>query len=130
MILDTDVKASADEIWKRFGYLWKFLDVDRKREQTSGLDQKWRPRVFGTTTRGATRNLRTPRGSKTIRQPRLSALKKRSDDLAALFELAEESEDDAELAAELAAETASLKEALDTAEIESFLSGRTTPATR
>lgn len=50
MILDTDVKASADEIWKRFGYLWKFLDVDRKREQISGLESKMAAPGFGTTT--------------------------------------------------------------------------------
>ena len=122
MILDTDVKASADEIWKRFGYLWKFLDVDRKREQISGLESKMAAPGFWDDHAAAQSVISELARLKNLVNP-LSALKKRSDDLAALFELAEESEDDAELAAELAAETASLKEALDTAEIESFLSG-------
>lgn len=122
MILDTDVKASADEIWKRFGYLWKFLDVDRKRGQISGLESKMAAPGFWDDHAAAQSVISELARLKNLVNP-LSALKKRSDDLAALFELAEESEDDAELAAELAAETASLKEALDTAEIESFLSG-------
>ena len=50
-------------------------------------------------------------------------LQKKVEDLNALFELAEESEDDAELAAELASETAKLYRHLDTIEIESFLNG-------
>ena len=50
-------------------------------------------------------------------------LQKKVEDLNALFELAEESEDDAELAAELASETAKLHRHLDTIEIESFLNG-------
>ncbi len=121
MILDTDVKASADEIWKRFGYLWKFLDVDRKRGQISGLESKMAAPGFWDDHAAAQSVISELARLKNLVNP-LSALKKRSDDLAALFELAEESEDDAELAAELAAETASLKEALDTAEMESFRS--------
>ncbi len=49
-------------------------------------------------------------------------LKAKIEDLAALFELAEESDDDPSLAADLASETASLLEFLDRIEIESFLS--------
>jgi len=50
-------------------------------------------------------------------------LKKRVQDLAALFELAEESEQDDALAAELASEARDLAAYLDKIEIESFLSG-------
>ena len=122
MIVDTDVKASADEIWKRFGYLWKFLDVDRKRAEISELESKMAAPGFWDDHAAAQSVISELTRLKNLVNP-LTALKKRSDDLAALFELAEESGDDAELAAELAAETASLKSALDTAEIESFLSG-------
>ena len=52
-----------------------------------------------------------------------TALKRRVDDLNALFELAEESDNDESLAAELAAETDKLHSDLDKIEIESFLSG-------
>ena len=52
-----------------------------------------------------------------------TALKRRVDDLNALFELAEESDNDESLAAELAAETTKLHSELDKIEIESFLSG-------
>ena len=50
-------------------------------------------------------------------------LKAKLDDLAALFELAEDAEADEALAAELAAETSALAQFLDKTEIESFLSG-------
>lgn len=48
----------------------------------------------------------------------------------ALFELAEESDNDESLAAELAAETLKLHSELDKIEIESFLSGRSILQTR
>lgn len=50
-------------------------------------------------------------------------LQKKIEDLNALFELADESDDDPELAAELAAETEKLRRHLDKIEIESFLNG-------
>lgn len=50
-------------------------------------------------------------------------LQKKVEDLNALFELADESDDDPELAAELAAETEKLRRHLDKIEIESFLNG-------
>ncbi len=53
----------------------------------------------------------------------LAKLKSQVEDLSALFELAEESDDDPSLAADIAAETASLAADLDRIEIESFLSG-------
>ena len=53
----------------------------------------------------------------------LAKLKSQVDDLSALFELAEESDDDPSLAADIAAETSSLAADLDRIEIESFLSG-------
>lgn len=60
---------------------------------------------------------------KSLVQPQME-LKTRSEDLEALFELAEESdEDDAQLAADLASETAALAEFVDKVEIESFLCG-------
>ena len=53
----------------------------------------------------------------------LAKLKSQVDDLSALFELAEESDDDPSLAADIADETSSLAADLDRIEIESFLSG-------
>ena len=50
-------------------------------------------------------------------------LKTAVEDLSALFELAEESDEDASLAADLTSETNSLAQFLDKIEIESFLSG-------
>lgn len=50
-------------------------------------------------------------------------LQKKVEDLNALFELADESDDDPELAAELAAEAEKLRRHLDKIEIESFLNG-------
>ena len=52
------------------------------------------------------------------------AFKKRLDDLLALFELAEESDEDDELASELKKETQDMLSAVDALEIESFLGGR------
>ena len=52
------------------------------------------------------------------------AFKKRLDDLLALLELAEESDEDDELASELKKDTQDMLSAVDALEIESFLSGR------
>ena len=43
MIVDMEVKASAEEIFKRFGYLWKFLDVDKKRSANKPKKAHRRP---------------------------------------------------------------------------------------
>ena len=85
MIVDTDVKASADEIWKRFGYLWKFLDVDRKRAEISELESKMAAPGFWDDHAAAQSVISELTRLKNLVNP-LTALKKRSDDLAALFE--------------------------------------------
>ncbi len=59
---------------------------------------------------------------KNIVAPQLD-LKKKVEDMNALVELAEESDEDAEMAAELAGEVNALAEFVDKVEIESFLSG-------
>lgn len=122
MIVDMDVKAAAEEIRKRFGYLWKFLDIDRKRVEISELESKMAAPTFWDDHSAAQSVIAELTRLKNLVNP-LVALKKRTEDLAALFELAEESDEDATLAQELADETSALKNALDTAEIESFLSG-------
>ena len=60
---------------------------------------------------------------KSVVAPQLK-FKKRIEDLQALAELVEESEDDPDLAAELKNETDDMLSAVDSLEIESFLSGR------
>ena len=122
MIVDMEVKASAEEIFKRFGYLWKFLDVDKKRTEITELETKMAAPNFWDDHSAAQSVISELTRLKNLVNP-LTSLKKRTEDLRALFELAEESDEDPALAEELSSETSSLKKSLDTAEIESFLSG-------
>ena len=58
MIVDMEVKASAEEIFKRFGYLWKFLDVDKKRTEITELETKMAaPKFLGRPLCGAIGNI-------------------------------------------------------------------------
>ena len=122
MIVDMEVKASAEEIFKRFGYLWKFLDVDKKRAEITELETKMAAPNFWDDHSAAQSVISELTRLKNLVNP-LTSLNKRTEDLRALFELAEESEEDPALAQELSSETSALKKLLDTAEIESFLSG-------
>lgn len=117
-----EVKAAAEEIWKRFGYLWKFLNIDSKRLDIANLETKMSAPTFWDDHAGAQSVISELTCLKNLVNP-LVALRKRVDDLSALFELAEESDEDSDLANELATETAELKNAVDVAEIESFLCG-------
>lgn len=99
-----------------------FFDVPKKAEQITELEEKMALPDFWDDQSSAQSIISELSRLKNVVNP-LSALKVRIDDLSALYELAEESEDDAMLVEELASETHSLKSDLDVAEIESFLSG-------
>lgn len=108
MIVDMEVKASAEEIFKRFGYLWKFLDVDKKRTEITELETKMAAPNFWDDHSAAQSVISELTRLKNLVNP-LTSLKKRTEDLRALFELAEESDEDPALAEELSSETSSLK---------------------
>lgn len=91
MIVDMEVKASAEEIFKRFGYLWKFLDVDKKRAEITELETKMAAPNFWDDHSAAQSVISELTRLKNLVNP-LTSLNKRTEDLRALFKLSEGSE--------------------------------------
>ncbi len=99
-----------------------FFDVPSKCEKITALEAEMSKSDFWDNQTEAKKIVAELARLKGLVSPQL-ALKRRVADLDALFELAEESDNDESLAAELAAETLKLHSELDKIEIESFLSG-------
>ncbi len=99
-----------------------FFDVPKKQEEIEELEKAMSAPTFWDDQTSAQKTVSDMARLKALVAPQLQ-LKTMIDDLQALFELAEESDDDQALASDLASETKSLAEFLDRIEIESFLSG-------
>ncbi|MBO5780945.1 MAG: peptide chain release factor 2 [Opitutales bacterium] len=122
-MIDSEIKNSIAQINKRAAHLWRFLDVPKKREEIERLEEKMGAADFWNDRNSAQETLSEASRLKRIVAPQLD-FQKRLGDLNALLELAEESDDDAELSAELASETNSMSVEIERVEIESFLSGK------
>ena len=99
-----------------------FFDVPAKVAQIGQLEEEMTRADFWDNQAEAQKTVSELTRLKALVAPQ-NEMKKRLDDLKALFELAEESEPDDTLSAELASETNALHAYLDKIEIESFLSG-------
>ena len=99
-----------------------FFDVPAKVAQIGQLEEEMTRADFWDNQAEAQKTVSELTRLKALVAPQ-NEMKKRLDDLKALFELAEESDPDEALASELASETSALHAYLDKIEIESFLSG-------
>ncbi|MDX8415566.1 peptide chain release factor 2 [Opitutales bacterium CLA-KB-P66] len=123
MIIDSEIKNDIAQINKRAAHLWRFLDVPKKQEEIAQLEEKMGAADFWNDRNSAQEILSEASRLKRIVAPQLD-FQKRLGDLNALLELAEESDEDADLSAELASETNSMSLEIEKVEIESFLSGK------
>ena len=99
-----------------------FFDVPKKQEEILKLEESMASPTFWDDQNKAQQTVSELSRLKALVAPHLQ-LKTKIEDLSALFELAEESDDDQSIADDLSVEVSALIEFLDKIEIESFLSG-------
>ncbi|MBK1859418.1 peptide chain release factor 2 [Cerasicoccus arenae] len=124
MQIEAETRSQIEEITRRAGHLWRYLDVAAKQTRISELEEKMSSAGFWDDQKAAQVVIAESNQCKQIIEP-LVKFKPKVDDLNALIELVEEAEeaDGAEYLTELTRMTAELYEKVDELEIQSFLSG-------
>ena len=124
MYIAPEIRANLDEVERRAGYLWKFLDVPGKQAAIARLEEQMGGQNFWDSQKAAQKVISECNGYKNIVAPQV-AFRRQIEDAKTLAELIAESPDgtaDAELE-ELRKLAADLVVAVSDLEIASFLSG-------
>lgn len=124
MYIPPEIRANLDEIERRAGYLWKFLDVPGKQAAIAKLEEQMGAQNFWDSQKAAQKVISECNGHKSIVAPQV-AFRRQIEDAKTLAELITESPDgsaDAEVE-ELRKLATDLLAAVSDLEIASFLSG-------
>ncbi|MBC2594831.1 peptide chain release factor 2 [Ruficoccus amylovorans] len=124
MTIEPELRSHIDEISKRAGYLWRYLDVAGKQKRIAELEEQMGSPSFWDSQENAQKVISESNQLKgTISG--IVDYKVKVDDMKALAELVEEAdaEEGEEFQGELASSVETLLEELDEIEIQSFLSG-------
>ena len=124
MYIPPEIRASLDEVERRAGYLWKFLDVAGKQAAIAKLEELMTAQNFWDSQKAAQKVISECNGHKVIVAPQV-AFRRQIEDAKTLAELITESPDgtaDAEVE-ELRKLGTDLLAAVSELEIASFLSG-------
>jgi peptide chain release factor 2 len=124
MYIPPEIRANLDEIERRAGYLWKFLDVPGKQAAIAKLEEQMAAQNFWDSQKAAQKVISECNGHKNIVAPQI-AFRRQIEDAKTLAELITESPDgtaDAEVE-ELRKLATDLLAAVSDLEIASFLSG-------
>ena len=124
MYIPPEIRANLDEIERRAGYLWKFLDVPGKQAAIAKLEEQMGAQNFWDSQKAAQKVISECNGYKNIVAPQI-AFRRQIEDAKTLAELITESPDgtaDAEVE-ELRKLATDLLAAVSDLEIASFLSG-------
>lgn len=124
MYIPPETRAALEEVERRAGYLWKFLDVAGKQKRVAELELKMSEQGFWDSQQAAQKVIQESNLHKNIINPQV-VFSRKVDDAKTLAELITESPDgtaDAEVV-ELAALTQALLVEVADLEIASFLSG-------
>lgn len=124
MHIPLEIQTQIDEIIRRSGHLYKFLNVPAKQARLAELEQKMAAADFWNDPANAQIVISENTQIKAAITPCVNFCKQ-VDDLKILAELLEESEDDDATLEELKRDAGTLFAKLDDLEIESFLSGKT-----
>jgi peptide chain release factor 2 len=125
MYIPPEIRANLDEIERRAGYLWKFLDVPGKQAAIAKLEEQMGAQNFWDSQKAAQKVISECNGYKNIVAPQI-AFRRQIEDAKTLAELITESPDgtaDAEVE-ELRKLATDLLAAVSDLEIASFLSGQ------
>ncbi|MEX0324095.1 MAG: peptide chain release factor 2 [Puniceicoccaceae bacterium] len=125
MTIDSEIRNQVEEITRRSGYVWRYLDVPKRQQDIVDLEAKMAETGFWDNQESANKVVTQVSHLKGSIQPIIQFTTK-LEDLKVLIELVEDSEgDEAEAYMEEIRETvASLGKEIDTLEIQSFLSGK------
>ena len=124
MYIPPEIRANLDEVERRAGYLWKFLDVPGKQAAIAKLEEQMGAQNFWDSQKAAQKVISECNGHKVIVAPQV-AFRRQIEDAKTLAELITESPDgtaDAEVE-ELRKLATDLLAAVSDLEIASFLSG-------
>ncbi|KAF0094388.1 MAG: hypothetical protein E1N59_1919 [Puniceicoccaceae bacterium 5H] len=123
MALESEVRTQIEDIAKRAGYLWKFLDVPGKQKRLVELDEQMAAPDFWDKQEKAQVVVQESARIKGLINP-LIDFRNQVGDLQATIELLDEMGEDPELEGEVVANATKLRGRLDELEIQSFLSGK------
>ncbi|MEM9159384.1 MAG: peptide chain release factor 2 [Verrucomicrobiota bacterium] len=123
-MIKPETKTLHDEIEKRAGYLWRYLDVDSKAQRIGELDEKMAEQSFWDNPKEAQGVISEGNRLKLIVNG-MTGFKSKLEDAKVMVELLEEEgvEETSEEAEELHSSAEALKVELDELEIQSYLSG-------
>ncbi|MCH6256969.1 peptide chain release factor 2 [Puniceicoccaceae bacterium K14] len=123
-MIKPETKTLHDEIEKRAGYLWRYLDVDGKTKELEGLDAKMVADGFWNNQKEAQAIIAQANKLKVIVNG-MTEFKAKLEDARMMAELLEEEEldEDSDEVKELHEGAEALKGELDNLEIQSYLSG-------
>ncbi|MEM9226395.1 MAG: peptide chain release factor 2 [Verrucomicrobiota bacterium] len=122
MIIEPELRTHIDDIAKRAGYLWRYLDVEGKEKRIAELETVMSEPTFWDSQEAAQQVISESNLLKSAVKG-IVDYQAKVEDLQALAELVDESEDDTELMAELQSTVEELLKDIDGLEIQSFLSG-------
>lgn len=123
MALEPEVRYQVEEIAKRTGYLWKFIDVPGKQRKLEELDHQMAMPGFWDRQERAQQTVQESARLKGLINPVIDFQSKVAD-LQATLELLDEMGEDADLEREVLANVGNLKSRVEALEITSFLSGK------
>ncbi|HSH08955.1 MAG TPA: peptide chain release factor 2 [Oceanipulchritudo sp.] len=125
MIIDSEIRNQLEEITRRAGYLWRYLDVPKRQEKIGQLEERMATQGFWDHQEIANKTVTEVSHLKSSIQPILK-FNLRVDDVKTLIELVEDAEGDEadEYMAEIRETVTKLRKDLDELEIQSFLTGK------
>ncbi|MGF1449075.1 MAG: peptide chain release factor 2 [Opitutales bacterium] len=124
MLLAPEIRSQIEEIHKRAGYLWRYLDVPAKQTRIEALEAQMGGATFWDDPEGAQTVIGEVNRLKAVVNP-IVDFRRRAEDLQAMEELVGESDEaeGAAMAEELREQAEAMRAEVDTLEISSFLSG-------
>ncbi|WP_221774414.1 peptide chain release factor 2 [Puniceicoccus vermicola] len=123
-MITPELLSQIEELHKRAGYLWRYLDVDKKKQSIAAAEEKMADASFWDDNDAAQKLTGEVSRMKRLVE-KMETLLTEVDDVKTMAELADEEEgDDAEMAAAECEElTNKLQSKIDLLELQSFLSG-------
>ncbi|MEX0327017.1 MAG: peptide chain release factor 2 [Puniceicoccaceae bacterium] len=125
MTIDSEIRNQLEEITRRAGYLWRYLDVPKRQEDIAGLEQQMAAEGFWDNQEAANKIVTEASHLKSSIQP-IIKFNSRIEDVQTLIELVEDSEGDEadEFLSEIKESVEKLSAEIEELEIQSFLSGK------
>ncbi|NDV63446.1 peptide chain release factor 2 [Puniceicoccales bacterium CK1056] len=125
MVIDSEIRNQLEEITRRAGHLWRYLDVPKQEEKIASLEEKMAQQDFWDHQEAANKVVTEVSHTKARIQP-IKKFHERIDDVKTLVELVEDADDEdgQEYFKEIVESVGKMVKDLDALEIQSFLGGK------